>query len=78
MTPGKKAANRLVQSSLPCAIQSFMHLKIEIEHEDDGRWIAEIPQLPGVLAYGATPDEVPARAEVLALRVLAERLDRLG
>jgi predicted RNase H-like HicB family nuclease len=70
----------LVQSSLPYAIQSFMHLKIEIEieHEDDARWIAEIPQLPGVLAYGATPDEASARAEILALRVLAERLDRLG
>jgi predicted RNase H-like HicB family nuclease len=64
-----------VQSSLQYAIQSFMHLKIEIEHEDDGRWIAEIPQLPGVLAYGATPDEASARAEILALRVLAERLE---
>ena len=53
-----------------------MHLNIEIEREDDGRWIAEIPQLPGVLAYGANPDEASARAEILALRVLAERLER--
>ena len=52
-----------------------MHLNIEIEREDDGRWIAEIPQLPGVLAYGANPDEASARAEILALRVLAERLE---
>jgi predicted RNase H-like HicB family nuclease len=52
-----------------------MHLSIEIEPEDDGRWIAEIPLLPGVLAYGATPDEASARAEILALRVLAERLE---
>jgi predicted RNase H-like HicB family nuclease len=55
-----------------------MHLKIEIEHEDDGRWIVEIPQLPGVLAYGATPDEASTRAEILALRVLAELLDTPG
>lgn len=52
-----------------------MHLSIEIEREDDGRWVAEIPQLPGVVAYGATPDEASTRAEILALRVLAERLE---
>jgi predicted RNase H-like HicB family nuclease len=50
-----------------------MHLSIEIGHEDDGRWIAEIPQLPGILAHGATADEASALAEILALRVLAER-----
>ncbi len=52
-----------------------MHLSIETEIEDDGRWIAEIPQLPGVLAYGATAEEASAKAEILALRVLAERLE---
>lgn len=52
-----------------------MHLSIETEFEDDGRWIAEIPQLPGVLAYGATADEACAKAEILALRVLADRLE---
>jgi predicted RNase H-like HicB family nuclease len=52
-----------------------MHLSIETELEDDGRWIAEVPPLPGVLAYGTTPDEASARAEALALRVLAERLE---
>jgi predicted RNase H-like HicB family nuclease len=52
-----------------------MHLSIEIEREDDGRWIAETLQLPGVLAYGTTPDEASAQAEILALRVLAERLE---
>jgi predicted RNase H-like HicB family nuclease len=51
-----------------------MHLRIETELEDDGRWIAEIPQLPGVLAYGTTAEEACAKAEILALRVLAERL----
>jgi predicted RNase H-like HicB family nuclease len=48
---------------------------IECEREDDGRWLAEVPQLPGVVAYGATRDEAMARAQTLALRVLAERLE---
>jgi len=52
-----------------------MHVHIEIELESDGRWIAEIPELPGVMAYGATADEASAKAEILALRVLAERLE---
>ncbi|MGH9694059.1 MAG: type II toxin-antitoxin system HicB family antitoxin [Bryobacteraceae bacterium] len=45
------------------------------EQEENGRWIAEVPELPGVLAYGATADEAMAKAEVLALRVLADRLE---
>jgi len=52
-----------------------MTFTIEREREDDGRWLAELPELPGVLAYGATADEAMAKAEVLALRVLAERLE---
>ena len=52
-----------------------MDFSIECEREDDGRWLAEVPQLPGVLAYGATADEAMAKAEVLALRVIAERLE---
>ena len=52
-----------------------MKLTLETEQEDDGRWIAEVPQLPGVLAYGATREEAMAKAEVLALRVLAEQLE---
>jgi len=48
---------------------------IECEREEDGRWLADVPQLPGVLAYGATADEAMAKAEVLALRVIAERLE---
>ena len=48
---------------------------IQHEQEEDGRWIAEVPELPGVLAYGATAVEAMAKAEVLALRVLAERLE---
>ena len=53
-----------------------MKFTIEHEREEDGRWLAEVPELPGVLAYGATADEAMAKAEVLALRVLAERLER--
>jgi len=49
-----------------------MNYNIECEREEDGRWIAEVPQLPGVLAYGATADEAMIKAEALALRVLAE------
>lgn len=52
-----------------------MNLTIEHEREEDGRWLAEVPELPGVLAYGSTQDEAMAKAEVLALRVLAERLE---
>jgi predicted RNase H-like HicB family nuclease len=52
-----------------------MILSVQTEQETDGRWIAEIPQIPGVLAYGATQQEAVARAEALALRILAERLE---
>jgi len=48
---------------------------VEIEREDDGRWIAEVPDLPGVLAYGQTQDEAIAKAKALALRVMADRRD---
>ena len=52
-----------------------MNFTIEHKREEDGRWVAEVPELPGVLAYGATAAEAMAKAEVLALRVLAERLE---
>ncbi|MGE0848559.1 MAG: type II toxin-antitoxin system HicB family antitoxin [Hyphomicrobiaceae bacterium] len=52
-----------------------MNLTIETEQEDDGRWIAEVPELAGVLAYGATREEAMVRAQALALRVLAEQLE---
>lgn len=50
-------------------------LVVEIEREEDGRWIADVPELPGVMVYGSTRDEALARVEVLALRVLADRLE---
>jgi predicted RNase H-like HicB family nuclease len=49
-------------------------LHVDIELEEDGRWIGEVVELPGVLAYGATQEEAAARAKTLADRVLAERL----
>jgi predicted RNase H-like HicB family nuclease len=52
-----------------------MDFTLEYEQEQDGRWIAEVPELPGVLAYGATSDEAMAKAQVLALRALAEQLE---
>jgi predicted RNase H-like HicB family nuclease len=52
-----------------------MKLTIETGREEDGRWIAEVPELSGVLAYGASRDEAMAKAEALALRVMAERLE---
>ena len=54
---------------------ALMTFTIEIEREDDGRWLAEVPALPGVLAYGQDPDESVARVQALALRVIAERLE---
>ena len=49
-----------------------MTFTVETEQESDGRWIAEIAQIPGALAYGTTPDKAIARVEALGLRVLAE------
>jgi predicted RNase H-like HicB family nuclease len=50
-------------------------MKIEIDREDDGRWIAEVPELPGVMAYGFSRNEAISKVEALALRVMADRLE---
>lgn len=52
-----------------------MIFTIASEQDSDGRWLAEVTQLPGVLAHGATADEAVSRTAVLALRVLANRLE---
>jgi predicted RNase H-like HicB family nuclease len=49
---------------------------VETEQEADGRWIAEIPELPGVMAYGATPTEAVANVEAIALRVIADQVEQ--
>jgi predicted RNase H-like HicB family nuclease len=50
-------------------------MRIEIELEEDGRWIAEVPELSGVMVYGQTREEALMKVEALALRVIADRLD---
>ena len=52
-----------------------MTFAVEIEREDDGRWLADLVELPGVLAYGDTKQTALSRAQALALRVVAERLE---
>jgi len=52
-----------------------MPIALEIDREEDGRWIAEIPSLPGCMAYGVTRDEAVRLVEALALRIMAERLE---
>lgn len=52
-----------------------MKLDIQYEQEEDGRWLAEVIELPGVLAYGRTLEEAMAKVQALALRVLADRLE---
>jgi len=53
-----------------------MEYQIEFEQEDDGRWIAEIPTLPGVMAYGLSKGEAESKVEAMALRVIADRIER--
>ena len=52
-----------------------MNFTLDCEQEVDGRWIAEVPELPGVLSYGDSATDVMSKAEILALRVIAERLE---
>ena len=52
-----------------------MKFTVEYEQEEDGRWLAEVKELPGVLTYGKDPDEAASRAQTLALRVVADRLE---
>ena len=53
-----------------------MEFEISFDREEDGRWIAEIESLPGVLAYGATKKEAQSKVQALALRVIADRLEK--
>jgi predicted RNase H-like HicB family nuclease len=64
---GTKLKSRLMEDS--------MKLTIETEQEVDGRWIGEVPEIPGAMVYGATKSEAAARAEALALRILADQLE---
>jgi predicted RNase H-like HicB family nuclease len=52
-----------------------MNFTVEYEEEEDGRWLAEVKELPGVLTYGEDPDDAVAHVQALALRVIADRLE---
>ena len=52
-----------------------MKFTVEYEQEEDGRWLAEVKEMPGVLVYGKDPDDAAAHAQALALRVIADRLE---
>ena len=55
--------------------QDEMKFTVEYEQEEDGRWLAEVKEMPGVLTYGKDPDDAVAHAQALALRVIADRLE---
>lgn len=59
-----------------CADEKGMILIIEVKRKEDGRWIAEVPSVPGVVAYGGSRESALARVKALALRVLAERIEQ--
>lgn len=61
-----------MKTAEPAAV---FNLKVEFDREEDGRWIADIPALPGVMAYGRTRRKALAAVEALALRVIADRLE---
>ena len=74
--PGHSAdgmLNLVVGHSLSAKVNSM--LQVEVQREDDGRWIAEVAELPGVLTYGSSREEAIERAKALSLRVLADRLE---
>ena len=56
-------------------VMNIMEYTIEVDREDDGRWIAELLEIPGVMAYGVSKDEAIKKAEALALRVIAEQIE---
>lgn len=56
-------------------IDRMTQFSIEIDHEEDGRWIAEIPLLPGALCYGVSKEDAARKVEALALRILADRVE---
>ncbi len=67
--PGDNSRDSCIDGDCP------MNLMIQCEREDDGRWLAEVPELAGVLTYGPSSEAAAAAAQILALRVLADRLE---
>ena len=64
-------------ATVPRVPEGGESFKIEFDHEEDGRWIAEIPDLPGVMAYGETKQDAEVKVTALALRVLADRTEQV-
>ena len=73
--PREQVLNSFLADSRPEWYSARVIFSIELEREDDGRWLAEVPALAGVMCYDADRDEAVARVQVLALRVIAERLE---
>ena len=64
-----------VHDSTTGLLTSRSRLKIEIDQEDDGRWLADVVSIPGVIAYGASPEKAENAAKALALHVIADGLE---
>lgn len=65
----------IVGGGVDCQEEQLVRFTIEYEQEEDGRWLAEVLELPGVLAYGRTLEDAMAKAQALGLRVLADRIE---
>jgi len=77
MVPGEnpKAHHRKPREARFSGTMSHMQLTIRLLRETDGRWIADVPELPGVTVYGASPEEATLKAKALSLRVIAEEIE---
>lgn len=62
--------------SIPIVLRGRVEFHIEVEREEDGRWLADVPELSGVMAYGKTEEEAKANAQALALRVIADKIQQ--
>ena len=71
----RRVGSKRLLDCWPGCYSTGVTFSIELERESDGRWLAEIPELSGVMCYGADRDEAVARVQALALRVIAERLE---
>ena len=72
MSPGSGTVRG---NHVPTNYTGGVRLTCEVERETDGRWLAEVPELPGVMAYGVDADQALAAAKALALRVIADRIE---
>jgi predicted RNase H-like HicB family nuclease len=66
----------MIASQPPAVLRGRVEFHIEVEREEDGRWLADVPELSGVMAYGKTQEEAKANAEALALRVIADKIQQ--